>query len=123
MRRTCALLAATIVQAACALACGATIALAGAQDQPPPHHDRVEREVLPPPQIERRPLRPPIVDAPSRTVPNAGDQLQLQLYRDLLQTRQRQLEDRAGPQHPFAGIEALRNQQQLNHLNIMGPRR
>jgi hypothetical protein len=56
-------------------------------------------------------------------VPNAGDQLQLQLYRDLLQTRQRRLEDRAGPQHPFAAIEALRNQQQLNHLNIMGPRR
>jgi len=71
-----------------------------------------------PGRIEGRPIAPPIVNAPHGTPLSSGDQIQLQLYRDLLQTRQRQLEDRGGP---FAGVEALRNQQNLNRLNMMGP--
>jgi hypothetical protein len=40
----------------------------------------------------------------------------MQLYRDELQTRERRLEDRGGTTSPFAGIEALRNQQRLNSI-------
>jgi hypothetical protein len=40
----------------------------------------------------------------------------MQLYRDELQTRQRQLEDRGGTTSPFAGIQALHNQERLNAL-------
>src|SRR4051794_27054246 len=95
---------------------------AGAAADPgdPPHVPEVARGPQPtqrllespigavPGRIEGRPIAPPIVNAPHGTPLSSGDQIQLQLYRDLLQTRQRQLEDRGGP---FAGVEALRNQQ------------
>jgi hypothetical protein len=102
----------------------ATVAPAGAEDGALPELLRrpAGAEDHVPPELLRRPIAPPIVSAPIGTMPNAGDQIQLQMYRDFLMTRQRQLEDRAGPQHPFAGIEALRNQQQLNRLNTIGPR-
>ena len=72
---------------------------------------------------ERPIIAPPAVNAPPSAPLTPGDQLQMQLYRDQLQTRQRALEDRAGPTEPFAGIEALRNQQQLNRANsVLGGR-
>jgi hypothetical protein len=49
-----------------------------------------------------------------------AEQTQMQGNRDALETRQRELENRAGPQNPEAEIGALRNQAQLNQLNGMG---
>jgi hypothetical protein len=92
------------------LANGASMALAGPHDQPSP------------PRLERLPIAPPVVNAAPGTVPTPGEQIQLQLYRDLLQTRQRALEDRIGTENPLVGIEALRNQQKINRLNTVGPR-
>jgi hypothetical protein len=71
----------------------------------------------PPPPLPRAAMAPP----PPRLTP--GDELLLQTYRAQLQTRQRQLEDRAGPTDPMAGIEALRNQQRLNRLDLDRARR
>jgi hypothetical protein len=97
-------------------------ASAGAQNETPREPRVPEAEAAVPPVLrivppERRIIPPPALNAPPSTPLSPGDQLQMQLYRDELQTRQRRLEDRAGPTNPFAGIEALRNQQQLNRAN------
>jgi hypothetical protein len=65
---------------------------------------------------EHRIVAPPTLGGSPSTPLSAGDQLQMQLYRDELQTRQRQLEDRGGTTSPFAGIQALHNQERLNAL-------
>jgi hypothetical protein len=57
---------------------------------------------------------PPPSMGPSLTGPSAGDQLQMQLNRDLLQTRERRLQDRGGSTSPSAGIPGARLQERLN---------
>jgi len=59
-------------------------------------------------------IRPPAAGIFRSTPMSPGDQIQNQLFRDELQTRQRQLEDRG------AGVEALRNQRRLNSLGSLG---
>jgi hypothetical protein len=80
---------------------------AGAQAQPLP--DRA------------RPLGAPPFEA---SVPRAqltpSEQVQMQGYRDALQTRERRLEDQAGSQNPGAEIGALHDQARLNQLNGIG---
>jgi hypothetical protein len=73
--------------------------------------------------VLRAPPPPAAAQAPPPARLTPGDELLLQSYRAQLQTRQRQLEDRAGPQDPMAGIEALRNQQRLNRLELDRGRR
>ena len=63
---------------------------------------------------ERRIVPPAAIGNPSTSL-SAGDQLQMQLYRDELQTRQRQLEDRGGTS-PFSGVATLHNQERLNAI-------
>jgi hypothetical protein len=65
---------------------------------------------------ERRILPPPALGAPPSTSLSPGDQLQMQLYRDELQTRQRQFEDRGGTGSPLAGMRALHNEERLNAI-------
>jgi hypothetical protein len=69
--------------------------------------------------LPERPGLPERLGTPPLGRPMPLGQLQQQTYRDELQTQQRQLEDRVGPQDPGAEMEALRNQANLNELNNM----
>jgi hypothetical protein len=86
---------------------GIAVLSAGAQAQP--LLDRVRSPVA----IGAPPFE---ANVPSAQLTPA-EQGQMQGYRDALQTRERQLEDQAGPQNPGAEIGALRSQARLNQLN------
>jgi hypothetical protein len=84
---------------------------AGAKAQPMSEHARPETRLNTPPST---------LNMPSLGQPTPSQQLQMQGYRDELQTRQRQLENQAGPQNPGVEVDALHNQERLNQLNAFG---
>jgi hypothetical protein len=65
------------------------------------------------------PLQPtlPQSTGPSLTGPSAGDQLQMQLNRDQLQTAERRLQNSAGAINPSTRTQGLANQERFNGLS------